>query len=227
MMFWAIVTVDPFGNNAIGVSRVLHLGAVLAGPTPQSITRLLSNASAGDDAAEQDLFDRVYSELRDMAARMMAKEAPGHTLDTSGLVHEAYIRLFQRGSLHWANRRHFFGAAARAMERVLVDWARGKAARKRGRGWKRIPLDDDATVAGRDPVEILAIHEGISKLEALSRRQADVVRLRYFVGFTVDETAEMMGVAPRSVDDYWRSARAWLHIELSQGNSRYRSDEPT
>jgi len=157
---------------------------------------------------------------------MMAREAPGHTLDTCGLVHEAYIRLFQGGSLRWVNRRYFFGAAARAMERVLVDWARGKAARKRGGGWKRMPLEDNGGVAGRDPAEILAVHEGISKLEALSHRQAEVVRLRYFVGFTVDETAKMMGVAPRSVDDYWRSARAWFHVELSQGDSRYRSDEP-
>ena len=157
---------------------------------------------------------------------MMGKEAPGHTLDSCGLVHEAYIRLFDRASLRWANRRHFFGAAARAMERVLIDWARSKVAGKRGGGWNRIPLEDTGAVAGRDPAEILTIHEGIAKLEALSPRQAEVVRLRYFVGFTVDETAEMMGVAPRSVDDYWRSARAWFYRELAQGDSRDRRDEP-
>ena len=200
----------------------------MAESTPQSLTTLLAVASAGDEVAEQVLLDRVYSELREMAARMMGKEAPGHTLDTCGLVHEAYLRLFEGGSLRCVNRRHFFGAAARAMERVLIDWARGKAARKRGGGWNRIPLDDDGAVVGRgrDPAEILTIHEGLAKLEALSPRQAEVVRLRYYVGFTVDETAEMMGVAPRSVDDYWRSARAWFHHELSQGDSRYGSDEP-
>jgi RNA polymerase sigma factor (TIGR02999 family) len=194
---------------------------------PQSITRLLAVASTGDEAAEQDLFDGVYSVLRDMAARMMEKEGPGHTLDTCGLVHEAYLRLFDRGSLRWANRRHFFGAAARAMERVLIDWARGKGAKKRGGGWNRVPLQDNDAAADRDPAEILAIHEGIAKLETLSRRQAEVVRLRYYVGFTIDETAEMMGIAPRSVDDYWRAARAWFYRELSGADHRDRSDQPS
>ncbi|TDJ54448.1 MAG: RNA polymerase subunit sigma [Planctomycetota bacterium] len=199
----------------------------MAETKPQSITRLLAVASAGDDAAQQDLFDRVYSVLRDMAAGMMDKEGPGHTLDTCGLVHEAYIRLFDRGSLRWADRRHFFGAAARAMERVLIDWARRKGAKKRGGGWNRVPLQDNGAAADRDPSEILAIHEGIAKLEAMSPRQAEVVRLRYYVGFTIDETAEMMGIAPRSVDDYWRSARAWFHRELSEQDYRNRSDKPS
>lgn len=179
------------------------------------LTQLLVAAGEGDESARKSLWELVYHELRRIARRQMASEAPGRTLQTTVLVHEAYLRLTGEESIQWANRRHFFAAAAEAMRRIRVDDARKRGRQKRGGGQQPQPLEQDPALVEQDPAEIVAVDEALRKLEQSAPRQAEVVKLRYFAGLTVDETADALGVSPRTVDNDWRLARAWLHRELS------------
>ena len=150
----------------------------------------------------------------------MASEAANHTLQTTAVINEAYLRLVGDGNIRWASRRHFFGAAAKAMRRILVDDARRRNRLKRGGGEKAAALTDEPGVLDKDPAMTLAIDEALAKLEESDARKAEVVTLKYFGGLTVDEIAQALGIAPRTVDFEWRFARAWLHRELSKGDSR-------
>jgi len=194
-------------------------GPALTGTEPQIVTRLLAAVSAGEPGAADQLLRIVYQELRTMASRKMARESPGHTLQATALVHEAYVRLFGGQEIHWQNRRHFFGASAKAMERILVEHARHKGALKERGGRRKVPLEHAEACFGHDPAEVLTVSDALAKLEQIDRRKAEVVRLRYFLGLTVDEAAESLGVSPRTVDFEWKFARTWLHRELTKDDT--------
>jgi RNA polymerase sigma factor (TIGR02999 family) len=176
------------------------------------ITRLLDAAATGDPRAAAQILPLVYDELRKLAAARMAAEAPGHTLNPTALVHEAYLRLI--GDQQFDGRGHFFAAAAEAMRRILVDHARARMAAKRGAG-RRVTIDLNR-VSGPDPDEdLLAVHDALGRLAGVDSRVANLVILRYFGGRTAREAAEDLGIAPRTADTWWAYARAWLAAELS------------
>jgi RNA polymerase sigma factor (TIGR02999 family) len=177
------------------------------------VTRILSAIEQGDPCAAEKLLPLVYDELRKLAAQKMAQEKPGQTLQATALVHEAYLRLVDTEKApHWNSRGHFFAAAAEAMRRILVENARRKQSRKRGGGLVRQDADpDDFPVAAPyDPLEVLAIHEALDRLAQKSPRKAELVKLRYFLGCTMAEAAQVLGVAPATAEEDWTYARAWL-----------------
>ena len=188
---------------------------------PQQITRILEAVNGGDLEAAQALFALVYDELRRMARSRMARESPGHTLQPTALVHEAYIRLMGDENLRFENRAHFFTAAAEAMRRILIEHARKKRSGKRQGGRQRIGLMETMAVQEPAPDEVSALDEALSRLERKDRQMSDVLKLRFFVGLTVQETAEALSLSPRTVDRQWAAARAWLTREIrkSSGDS--------
>jgi len=191
----------------------------MADPTAGSITTLISAADAGDAGARERLWTAVYTELRRVAHQQLGPEPAASGLQTTVLVHEAYLRLVgpDGDRVNWTNHRHFFAAAARAMQRIRIDEARNRLRAKRGGGQRPGPLVDTPAEDGTDPVELLAIDEALRKLEVEAPRAAEVVRLRYFAGLSIDEVAHVLGISPSSVDGDWRFARTWLHLELDDG----------
>ena len=188
-------------------------------PTSSQLTQLLVAAGDGDAEAQGELWSIIYDELRAMAQRQMAAEAAGHTLQPTALVHEAFFRLFGGDEPQWASRRHFFGAAAKAMRDIRVDDARRRNRLKRGGGERPGALVDEPAWFDGDPAEVLAVHEALDKLEQQDPRKAEVAMLRYFAGLTVAECAGALGVSARTVDNDWSFARVWLHRELSKGDT--------
>lgn len=180
------------------------------------VTDLLRAWASGDQAALDELLPLVYDELRRQARRYMRAQPAGHTLQTTALVHEAYLRLVGQSSVEWEGRAHFFGVAAKAMRSILVDHARARNAAKRG-GWARaITLDDAGGVAGpQASVDVLALDEALGRLAELDSRKSQLVELRYFGGLGIDEAAAVLGVSPATVKRDWTTARAWLRRELS------------
>jgi len=179
------------------------------------VTRILSRIEQGDQKAADQLLPLVYEELRNLAAAKLANERPGQTLQATALVHEAYLRIVGVDKAqHWDSRGHFFAAAATAMRRILVEVARSKQRLKRGGGGKRVPLDGIDLPHGMHPEEILDLNEAISKLELESAEQAKVVQLRFFVGMTHEEVAEVLGISEVTARRHWRYARAWLRRQL-------------
>jgi RNA polymerase sigma factor (TIGR02999 family) len=179
------------------------------------VTRLLDAAVGGDPKAAADLLPLVYDELRGLAAARLAVEKPGHTFQATALVHEAYLRLVgSDANRNWDSRSHFFGAAAEAMRRILVEAARRKGRLKRGGGAARVDLDELVTQAGTPPDDLLAVDEALDRLTATAPRAAELVKLRFFAGLTGDQAAAALGVAPRTADALWAYARAWLFDHL-------------
>jgi RNA polymerase sigma factor (TIGR02999 family) len=179
------------------------------------VTRILNAIDAGDPNAAEQFLPLVYDELRKLAAERMAHEKPGQTLQPTALVHEAYLRLVDvEKAQHWNSRGHFFAAAAEVMRRILVESARRKGRAKRGGGRKRIDLDDANLVSLAAPDELLLIDEAIDKLAREDASAAQLVRLRYFAGLSVEEAAEMSGLSRSTAYEHWSYARAWLHCEL-------------
>jgi RNA polymerase sigma factor (TIGR02999 family) len=175
------------------------------------VTRLLDAATAGDPRAAAELLPLVYDELRRLAADKLGRESPGQTLQATALVHEAYLRLVGgEQPREWNGRAHFFAAAAEAMRRILVDRARHKKSLRRGGGLARAELRVDAVAAPEALDEILAVNEALAGLAAADPKAAELVKLRYFAGLSVDETAQALNISPRSVDRLWAYARAWL-----------------
>ncbi|MFN0152488.1 MAG: ECF-type sigma factor [bacterium] len=188
----------------------------------QDITRLLSAARAGNPDAVSTVFDRVYAELRRRARFETRRHAPSETMNTTVVVHEAYLKLVAAREIDWEDRSHFFATAARAMRQILVDHARRRSAGKRGGRERPVSLDEieSHSVAGGGPRddEVLALDSALSRLSLLDDRLARVVDLRYFAGFSVEETAAMLGVTDRTVKRDWRRARAFLQREIAAAN---------
>jgi RNA polymerase sigma factor (TIGR02999 family) len=158
----------------------------------------------------------VYDELRRLADRVLRGERHDHTLQTTALVHEAYLRLVDQKCVHWRNRAHFLGIAAQMMRRILVDYARGQQADKRGRGEPSMALDEALISAGQRGLDLLALDEALSRLAAIDAQQGRVVELRFFGGLTIEETAEVLDISPATVKRDWTMAKAWLHREISK-----------
>ncbi len=184
-------------------------------PSETRTTLLLREAAAGNREAAEDLMPLVYDELRKLAAAWMARLAPGHTLQPTALVHEAYARLVGSADAHWESRRHFFFAAARAMQHILVEHARKRMALKRGGGARQVDLADCELSVDAPPEEILALDKALDKLKDTNPRMHTVVMLRYFAGLPVQETAQALGVNDSTVARDWRVARAWLFREIA------------
>jgi RNA polymerase sigma factor (TIGR02999 family) len=180
------------------------------------VTQILQSIEQGDPKAADELLPLVYGELRKLAGAKMAGEAPNQTLQPTALVHEAWLRLAGNGKTRFANRSHFFAAAAEAMRRILIDKARHKRAVRHGGDQQRVDLEDLEVAALGDDDEILAVHDAIDKLAARNKVEAEVVKLRYFVGMTIDETAQVLGISVRTADSYWAHARAWLFREIKK-----------
>jgi RNA polymerase sigma factor (TIGR02999 family) len=178
-------------------------------------TYLLNAIDQGDPGAAEQLLPLVYDELRRLAASKMANEAAGHTLQPTALVHEAWLRLVGDDTPRFENRAHFFGAAAEAMRRILIDRARQKRALRHGGGQQRLELDQVELPFHGDDDQLLAVNEALDKLAAAHPMEAEIVKLRYFVGLTHDETAEALGISVRTVKYYWAHARAWLFHEIT------------
>lgn len=180
-----------------------------------SITHLLEQLRAGDQQAESRLMRAVYPKLRRIARRHLRAEHPGHTLQATALVNEAYLRLVGQMDKDWKNRSHFFAVAASLIRRILVDHARYRKAQKRDGGMRRIELTDGLAISEDRLDEVLMIHEALERLAAWDPRQCRVVELRFFAGLSDEEVAEAIGVTPRTVKRDWKIARAWLHGELA------------
>ena len=177
-------------------------------------TRILTAIEQGDPQAADKLLPLVYEELRKLAAHKMANEAAGQTLQPTALVHEAWLRLVGKENPSFANRAHFFAAAAEAMRRILIDNARRKRALRHGGGQQRVDLETIDLASSSDDDQLLAVNDALDKLATHSKPEAELVKLRYFVGMTLDEAADALGISARTADNYWAHARAWLFQEL-------------
>lgn len=183
-------------------------------PSPE-ITTLLRAWRGGDEQARDQLVPVVYPELRRLARRYMRHERPGHTLQTTALVNEAYLRLVDVNGVSWQDRAHFFAVSAQIMRRILVDAARARVTAKRGAGAPRVNLDEVPDVSSVRAGELMAIDEALSRLAQVDARKAQVIELRFFGGLSVEETAEVLKISPQSVMRDWKLAKAWLLRELS------------
>ena len=188
-------------------------------PTPpHEITQLLVEWSGGNQAALDKLYPLVYEELRRMAHRFMRRERKGHTLQTTALINEAYLRLVDQKNVHWANRSHFFGISAQIMRRILVDHARRYAYDKRGGGAQKVSLDEAALVTKDRARELLLLDEALNGLAKLDPRRSKVVELRYFGGLNNSEIAELLKISANTVMRDWNMARAWIYQQLTESS---------
>lgn len=183
---------------------------------PVEITKLLADWSGGDREALDQLMPMVYEELRRLAHRYMAHERDGHTLQTTALVNEAYLRLVNERGMTWQNRTHFFAVAAQIMRFVLVDYARGHVRAKRGGGAQQVSLNEALVVSEDRATDLLILDEALTRLAAFDKRKSQIAEMRFFAGLTVEETAEVLSVSVETVMRDWRLAKAWLHRELSK-----------
>jgi RNA polymerase sigma-70 factor (ECF subfamily) len=190
----------------------------MVGPLPAGeITDMLADWAAGRPERRPELWTAVYRELRQIASAYMRNERPDHTLQTSELVHEAYLRIFQGRPFPWENRKHFFCTMAQVMRRILVDHAREYYTQKRAGEWKKVSLKADFPLSGEPPEQVLALDEALEQLGRLNRRQSQVVELRFFVGLTMQQTAAMLNISSETVKLDWRFAKAWLQRQMRLG----------
>ena len=184
------------------------------------LTRILSQMEAGDPQAADQLLPLVYDELRKLARARLSREKPGQTLQATALVHDAYLRLVGNGEAPrgWNSRGHFFGAAAEAMRRILIEQARRKQSLKAGGALERAPLEEISAEQTSDALDLLALDDALKKLEQHDRRKAELVKLRYFAGLTIDEAARALGVAASTANADWLYAKSWLRLEMRSGN---------
>jgi|ERR1051326_307003 RNA polymerase sigma factor (TIGR02999 family) len=185
------------------------------------VTQLLIQWSNGDRAALDKLMPLIYEELRRLARHYMRRERSGHTLQTTALVNEAYLRLINRKHVHWQNRAHFFAIAAQLMRSILVDHARSHAYAKRGGGAHKIALDEVMVISQQRAAEVVALDEALKQMAEIDPQQARIVELRFFGGLTIEEAAEVMGLSPATIKREWATAKAWLYHELSQSSSEH------
>ena len=187
----------------------------MATPSASDITRLLVEWSDGDESALDELMPLVYQELRRIAGRYMRHESPGHTLQTSALINEAYLRLVDQRGVRWQNRAHFYGVAAQLMRRILVDHARTRTRVKRGGGARPVDLGDVALVC-EQASQVVALDDALRGLAEMDPRKSQIVEMRFFGGLTTEEVAEVLKVTPRTVEREWRKAKAWLHQAMRE-----------
>jgi len=180
------------------------------------VTRWLIAGNAGDARALEALLPLVYDELHRQAVRFFHRERAGHTLQPTALVHEVYLRLINQHEVNWQNRAQFFGIAAEMMRRILVSHARGRQAEKRGGAAQRITLDEGVAATPERDLNLLALDEALTRLGQLDPQKSRIVELRFFTGLSVEETAEVMGVSPRTIDRQWQTAKAWLYREIGK-----------
>jgi len=185
-------------------------------PSAHEVTRLLQAWSEGEQSALERLVPLVYHELHRLARHYMAGQRPGHTLQTTALLNEAYLRLVDSPNLGWQNRAHFFAVSAQVMRCILVDWARSRQALKRGGEGRPVPLEEALVVADAPGVDFVALDDALKALAALDPRKCEVVELRFFGGLSVEETAEVLKVSPETIMRDWKSAKKWLRRELSK-----------
>jgi RNA polymerase sigma factor (TIGR02999 family) len=193
----------------------IPLSLVSLGLVMGEVTRILEALGRGETKAADELLPLVYDELRQVAARQMAHETPTQTLQPTALVHEAWLRLAGNGNPNFANRAHFFTAAAEAMRRILIETARRKRAVRHGAGLRALDIEDISVAAPAKDDELLAVDEVLEKFAAEDRQKAELVKLRYFVGFTLEESAEILGISAATAKRWWTYARAWLFKEIS------------
>lgn len=179
------------------------------------VTRILNAVEGGDPQAAEQLFPLVYDELRKLAAQKLAQEKPGQTLQATALVHEAYLRLVEHEKAqNWNGRGHFFGAAAEAMRRILIEHARSKSREKRGGDWRRVDFEELDVATSISPDQLIALDDALTRLAALDQLAGELVKLRYFAGLPLDQAAVALGVSTATAYRHWAYARAWLHSEL-------------
>ncbi len=183
--------------------------------TARDVTQLLCLWSGGDGAALESLMEAVYGELRRLAHSYLRRERPGNTLQSTALVHEAYLRLIDQKNVTWQNRAHFFGIAASMMRRILVDHARSRKASKRGAGISILTLDDAVAGSGPRDLDLVVLDQALESLAQLDPQQSKIVELRFFAGLSIEETAEVMKISPATVKRDWAMAKAWLYREMS------------
>jgi len=185
-------------------------------PSPTEVSRLLVDWGKGDRAALDELIPLVYDELRSLAGRYMRRENQGHTLQTSALINEAYLRLVDQKSVQWQNRAHFFGVAAQLMRRILVDHARSRLRAKRGGGVQMVSLVESGATS-EEVAEVIALDVALKDLAEMDPRKSQIVEMKFFGGLTTEEMAEVLKVTSRTVEREWRKAKAWLNRALKQG----------
>jgi RNA polymerase sigma factor (TIGR02999 family) len=187
--------------------------------SPQEVTQLLAAWGNGDQSALDKLFPLVHAELRRIARRQMSHERPGHTLQATALVNEAYLKLAGQEGFEWQNRAHFFAVSAQVMRHILIDHARAHARDKRGGGAVQVSLQEAVLVNGQPPEHFLALDEALQKLERVDPQKGKLVELRYFGGLSVEETAEVLNISPRTVRREWRRSKAWLYRMITEGSA--------
>jgi len=188
-----------------------------SGPAPD-VTQLLSKWSSGDQSALDQLLPLVYGELHRLAAAYLRRERSNHTLQSTALVHEAFMRMVHQQDVQWKNRAHFFAICAQMIRRILVDYARSQHAEKRGSGAVKLALDDAMAVpqAPATDVDLLGLNDALDRLAEMDERQSRIVELRFFAGLSIEETAEVMHLSPASIKREWQTARAWLFREMTR-----------
>ncbi|MFN0086356.1 MAG: sigma-70 family RNA polymerase sigma factor [Blastocatellia bacterium] len=191
----------------------------MTAPPPNEVTQLLQDWSQGDQEALDKLMPMVYVELRRMARRYMAQQSPGHTLQTTALINEAYLRLVNHQEKQWQNRSHFFAVAARAMRHILVDYARTRRAARRGGGAQVFPLDEAFVATDERAAELVALDDALEELVVIDPRKSQIVELRYFGGLSVEETADVLKISATTVMRDWSMAKAWLRRALDNRDS--------
>jgi RNA polymerase sigma-70 factor, ECF subfamily len=184
----------------------------------EDVTVLLAELTKGNEEAASKLIPLVYAELRRLAGSYMRRERSDHTLQATALVHEAYLKLVDQRFVDWQSRSHFFGIAAQVMRRILVDHARGHLREKRGGGQRAVPIDEALVFAPEQSLDLVKLDQALERLTKLDPRQGKIVELRFFGGLTVEQTAELLGVSPKTVKRDWSMAKAWLHGDLKQGH---------
>ena len=182
------------------------------------VTQLLHNWSKGDQSALDQLMPLVYGELRRLASSHLRRERPDHTLQSTALVHEAFMRLVNQQEVHWQSRAHFFGIAAQMIRRILVDYARSQHAEKRGSGAVRMELDAALAIPLKTDVDLVLLNDALDRLAGLDPRQSRLVELRFFAGLSIEETAEVMHLSVATIKREWNSARAWLFREIGRNS---------
>lgn len=187
---------------------------------PRVVATLPSELDVGNDKEAAELVVLLYSELRRLASRFLQRERREHTLQTTALVHEAYLRLADQREVHWKNREQFLGVAAQLMRRILVDYSRGRDAKKRGRGFERVFLEEAAGVSKEKAADVIALDEALTRLAEFDPQQAQLVELRFFGGLSIEESAEVLGVSRTTLKRNWNLAKAWLARELRKGDQK-------